>query len=280
MLQRLWDISPRQLVGAVRRRLWPTARPAPSWQTVRSGPLAGSQLMLAPTVLQAWQQMADGTYDSFLFDAIHCLADLTGRVCWDLGAHFGYHTLGFAALSGPAGKVIAFEPNPANVERIQLNLERNPDLAARIKVMPYAIGNKVANMTLIASNDLEGAYSSGSHLVGADTPHHNYGSYGQFRQTEVPVLTIDNLVFQQMVPTPDLIKIDVEGAESMVLEGGTQFFREHKPVLVLEVHHILQMLAVQRMLLAWGYELEVLDREHAEPGRCYVLARPANGGAQ
>ena len=253
-------------------------KPCPTWQTVRSGPLAGSQLMLAPEVIQAWQQMADGTYDNFLFDAIRGWLDLTGRVCWDLGAHFGYHTLGFAALVGPAGKVFAFEPNPANLERIKLNLSRNPDLASRIEALPCAVGNEVATMRMIVSSDLEGAYSSGSHLTGADTPHHYYGVYGQFRETDVAVTTIDHLVYEQMIAAPDLMKIDVEGAESMVLQGAKRFFREHHPVLLLEIHHILQMATVQQMLMEWGYQLEVLDRENAEPGRCFVLARHRKGG--
>ncbi len=274
MLQRLWNMSPRELASAVRRRVWPAAPPQPSWHTVRSGPLAGSQLFLAPEILQAWREMAEGTYDDFLLQAIRASLDLTGRICWDLGAHFGYHSAAFAALAGPTGRVIAFEPNPANVERMKLNLSHNPALAERIELMPVAVGARVETMRFIASTDLEGAFSSGSHLAGADTPHHGYGAFGRFEETEVGVTTIDDLVFKQKVPMPDLMKIDVEGAETMVLQGGTEFFRQHRPLLALEIHHILQMLSVQQMLLGWGYRLEALDREHAEPGRCFVLAHP------
>ncbi len=272
ILDRLWNLSPREFVAAVRRRAWPTPQISPSWQTVRGGPLAGHQMLLAPTALDAWREMAEGTYDDFLFQAVRKEVDLTGKVCWDLGAHFGYHSMGLAVLAGPAGNVVAFEPNPANVERIRLNLRRNPDLAGRIDLMPCAVGNQMGTMRFVASSDLEGAFSSGSHLAGADTPHQHYGSYGRFQETEVAVTTIDHLVFQQKLAVPTFMKIDVEGAETMVLQGGARFFEQHRPALVLEIHHILQMLSVQQMLLGLGYRIEVLDREHAEAGRCFIMA--------
>jgi FkbM family methyltransferase len=278
ILNRLWNLTPREFVAAIRRRAWPTPQIRPSWHTVRGGPLAGTQMLLAPAVLDAWREMAEGTYDDFIFQAVRSRVDLAGRVCWDLGAHFGYHSMGLAVLVGPAGKVLAFEPNPANGERIRLNLERNPELAARIELMPCAVGNQVGTMRFVASSDLEGAFSSGSHIVGADTPHQYYGVYGQFRETDVAVTTIDQLIFQQKVAAPAFMKIDVEGAETMVLEGGAMFFQQHRPALAMEIHHILQMQSVQQMLIGLGYRIEVLDREHAEPGRCFIFAHHPEGG--
>ena len=70
------------------------------------------------------------------------------------------------------------------------------------------------------------------------------------------------------------MKIDVEGAEQLVLEGATKLLAIAQPLLFVEVHNISQMFYVQRLLLGAGYEMEILDAEHASLSRCFTVARP------
>src|SRR5262249_21760944 len=120
-LLRLWDMSPREVTHAIQRRVnsrASTGPPKPAWRRVAAGPLAGAELYVATDAVDTWRDMVAGTHDGFLFDAVSRFHALEGRVCWDIGAHFGYHTLSFAALVGNLGRVIAFEPNPANLARM------------------------------------------------------------------------------------------------------------------------------------------------------------------
>ena len=65
--------------------------------------------------------------------------------------------------------------------------------------------------------------------------------------------------------------MDVEGAEALALEGGRRMLAKHKPLLLIEVHHICVMLSLARLLTELGYRLELLDQEHASPSRCFIL---------
>lgn len=265
-------MSPREFTQAVGRRIWPSRHldAKPNWHAVRQGPLAGAELFLAPEATDTWQSMLEGTHDAALFDAVRL--PLAGRTCWDVGAHIGYHSLMFAALTGLEGRTVAFEPNPANLS-LQLHLERNPRLAARITVKPWALSDTTGKAKFCFAEHVESGLSSGGHLVGADVPSSTQ-TCAYLKETDVVTHTLDELVQEGTVPAPDLLKIDVEGAEAAVLNGGRDYLRAKRPVLMIEVHHVLQMMEVQQLLLSLGYQLQVVDREHATPSRCFVVAHP------
>lgn len=241
-----------------------------SWNTVHSGPLAGVELLLIGC-MPISQAILDGTHDDFMFKAVK--GRLEGAVCWDIGAHIGYHTLMFAHLVGDRGKVVAFEPNPANHLRLQQNLGRNPQLASRTHVLRLALSSRKGTAEFRFSNQVETGQSSGSHLATAAAPEHP-SAYADFMTAQVETQSIDALLASGEVPVPSILKIDVEGAEHAVLEGGRIFLRTNRPLLLLEIHHILQMMDVQRLLTGLGYKLQVLDPEHVAPGRCFVIAEP------
>lgn len=263
---RLWNASPESLTRAIQRRLGLRARQA-GWFKVKAGPLAGAELYLPTDKSESWGEMVGGQFDAFLYDALLACRSLKGAVCWDIGAHIGYHSLAFAALGG---QVVAFEPNPHNVARLKLHLERNPALAPRVRLLPAALSDQDGEMTFVQSSDLDGR-SSGSHLSAA-TPPLGQESYSDFERITVRTIRIDTLVEAGGEPVPDVIKTDVEGAETLVLKGGSRFFSRHQPILLMEVHHICLMFQVQQLLHDWGYDLRLLDEAHAEPSRCFVMA--------
>jgi FkbM family methyltransferase len=154
-----------------------------------------------------------------------------------------------------------------------MNLTRNPTLASRISVKPIALSERSGVAEFRFSDDVEGGMSSGGHLTSALSPS-DESVYESFRLTQVNTATIDELVGSGEIPAPDVMKVDVEGTEAAVLRGGQEVIRLRRPVLLIEVHHILQMLEVCQLLIGWGYRLEVLDREDAGPGRCFIMGRP------
>src|SRR6266542_6001302 len=237
-LRRLWHASPRSVTGAMAGRLGLTGRhrpPRPRWERVMAGPLAGRELRLARDANGVWNDMIDGHFDAELYDAIGALT-LRTPVIWDVGGHIGYHALGFAAHQS-AARVVSFEPNPANLARLRANLDRNADLAARIDVLPMALADRSGELTLVASDDVDGGGSSCSFLSGSDTPFSGT-AYDTFARTTVAVRTIDELAYDGSRPAPSLIKVDVEGAEVMVLRGAARTIDQIAPAWLIEVHTI------------------------------------------
>ena len=113
----------------------------------------------------------------------------------------------------------------------------------------------------------------GGHLERA-LPPLSQAEYEQasFKDTMVPTVRIDTLVETRGERPPNIIKIDVEGAEELVLRGGTNLLTKQSPVLLIEVHHICLMFSIQKLLLDWGYQTRILDQEHASPSRCFIMA--------
>jgi FkbM family methyltransferase len=266
LFDRAWSSSPASLTRAVQRRVR-KLRAAETWHQLAAGPAKGANMLL-PVPLEPWgHEMIHGQYDAFLYDAITRRRPLAGARCWDIGANMGYHSL---ALAAQGAQVLAFEPGSANADRLRLHLERNPELAKRIRVVTLAVADRDGTMRFVESRDLRGS-SSGSHLDEALPPVGDH-VYASFERNSVRGVRIDTLIEQQGEAAPDIVKIDVEGAEHLVVQGGRRSLARYKPLLLIEVHHICVMLSLSRLLSELNYQVEVLDAEHATPSRCFIAA--------
>jgi FkbM family methyltransferase len=243
----------------------------PEWVNVSSGPLIGGKLFLDANSFSGWSEMISGTYDSFIYDEIkkECA---NGKVIWDIGAHFGYHSLSFSSIVGAQGHVYSFEPNPFNIERFKINVVSNPVFAERITLNTNALSDTDGVSTFVFSNDVDGSRSSGSHIAGATKPLLD-SDYLNFSKQDVNTIKIDSLIADGKVKIPDILKIDVEGAELMVLNGASIFFEKHKPIIFMEVHNILMMFYVQKFLIGHGYDIKILNQSESTLSRCFIVAR-------
>lgn len=244
----------------------------PQWNTLAYPPLKGVQIFFDPK--GAWQKkMMNGTYDTFLFEAIQTLQP-TGKIILDIGAHIGYHSFYFSRLIGPKGNVFTFEPNKKNVERIQIILDKNPDMAKNVSVFDCAVSDTVGTATFNTNEDIESGRSTGNFLGSADTfwDKEVYTKKG-FVETKVKTVTIDSFGKEfGITSTPDIIKIDVEGAEYSVLQGAKQTLLTKKPILFIEVHSIKCMFDVATFLTSIAYDIKLINTE--SNGVCYVQATP------
>jgi FkbM family methyltransferase len=246
----------------------------PEWTRVTAGPLAGHKLMLTLGAAPWQAEMRDGAFDAFIYDALAEHGPLAGKVFWDVGAHVGYHTLCFAALAGPEGAVVAFEPNLSNLDRLSANIERNADLAGRVRVMTCALSEHDGEASFVSSPNVDDGSSSGSGLENGFAFNREIDTSAAGR-IQVRTARADALVANGSVPAPDIVKIDVEGGESFVLRGALGLLREAKPVLVIEVHNIVSMFHTLGLLFDLGYESRILDAEHSSASRCHIIAFPA-----
>jgi FkbM family methyltransferase len=208
----------------------------PFAHTVNAGPAAGLCVeVLLPEDKAIWA----GIYEADFAAAIACAVN-PGDVCLDIGGYRGYIS-GVMALAG-ASQVIVFEPSSINHQALRRLCELNPKLPLRI--MPFAIGESDTSAILKLMRDPSMAKLSSS-------PFQEYVS--AVDEIEVPVRRIDYLVQKQEIPVPQLIKIDVEGAELEVIQGAESTLRNHHPVVFAEIHTSELGRDCRNLLVRYGY---------------------------
>ncbi|MDQ3652564.1 MAG: FkbM family methyltransferase [Acidobacteriota bacterium] len=266
----------KSIVRSIFKRHSPSAQApsSPRWVEISAGPLAGRELFIADDT-PSWRALASGDYEPFIFDSLG-EDGYEGKTVWDIGAFVGYHALAFAALVGSAGRVVTFEPNPYNVERVKMNLEKNPDLASRIVIVTKALANEDGQTTFLLSPSIETGQSSGSHMTSAMAPEAP-SVYESFEHITVDTVRADTLVSTEQLPAPALIKMDVEGAELMVLQGSVQMLADMRPTLLIEIHHIVTMFETHKLLGSLEYELRIVNVDVGSTSRCHLLAKPQRG---
>lgn len=244
----------------------------PSWQTIKSGPLVGRKVFFDPT--GDWQrEMLEGSYDDFFFNYVEKL-DLKGKIVFDIGTHIGFNSMYFAQLVGPTGKVCAFEPNIYNKERFEYILTENAELRDRIEIFEVAVSNKVGTEQFIFSSNIENGTSSGSFIDTAHTIYQksSYQTEGGFTSCDVKLVRLDEPTgLPHPLPDPDIIKMDIEGAEYLAIEGAQEMLNRKKPLILIEIHSIYNMYKVEELLTSIGYEFELLKEE--SDGRCFFAAK-------
>ncbi|WMW58588.1 FkbM family methyltransferase [Agrobacterium pusense] len=140
----------------------------------------------------------------------------------DVGANIGWFTVLGAHRVGNTGHVISFEPRPDLFARLRDSVAAN-GLQARCELHNIALGEIEAMMS-IAVNPEE-LNPGHSYLVRDES-----SSIGKLLH-KVPVKRLDDIVVGRKV---DLIKIDVEGAEALVVAGANELLRRDKPLVVTE----------------------------------------------
>lgn len=143
-------------------------------------------------------------------------------IVWDVGASTGLYSIHAARIVESA---VAFEPDPEAVARLKQNVVLNR-LEEIVKVMPLAIG-AVEGVTELATDGLSG-YAPVMRDPGLGR---HAGS------VKVEVRTIDSLVAEGLEP-PTVLKIDIEGAEGLALQGAQVLLGGHKRprIVLVEVH--------------------------------------------
>ena len=148
-----------------------------------------------------------------------------GDTAIDAGAHIGFFTMQMAAMVGPEGRVYAFEPFDANAELLERSIQENR-FADRIDFHRAAAG--AASGTATLTFPVETLNTGGAYLLHDGTP-----ALAGNQTTAVPVVALDDLPIRRPVR---MIKMDVEGAEPLVIKGAAALLREDRPVVLSELH--------------------------------------------
>ena len=192
-----------------------------------------------------------------------------GYVVWDVGANVGLFSRAAAFYAGYLGSVLSIE---ADMEAVKLLLKTSRLTRSKESVMtvlPVAISNEVGYTRF----DIARRAGSSNALEG-------FGSTqtGGIRETRVvPCTTLDNLLAH--FPEPKVLKIDVEGAESLVLSGAANILRRIRPRIYCEVSGFEKQ-NVYDFLRDFGYTLwdgQAFDWAHPKSvssNTCNIVALP------
>lgn len=189
----------------------------------------------------------------------------SGGLFVDVGANYGVYTAAASRVVGPSGRVLSFEP----ATEAYAVLQRNIDIGSLHNVSAFrvALSNEQRQMVLRLRED------SSTNAIGVAP------AAGEPFEPIV-TSTLDAELAREMVRQVDLLKLDVEGAEELVLHGASLLLRRSRPVVLFEVNPDaaaaldLAPDGAWRLLRENGYRFFQLDERH----RMSELGSVPNGG--
>jgi len=192
-----------------------------------------------------------------------------GDVVYDIGANIGLYSRFMVQRFG-ASHVYAFEPMENNRSLFAENL-RIAGCTSTVSIIPCAVSNEDGTCDFqiddLTSNS--GTLDAVTHGAASQSR----AQYGLPPATvRVRVARLDTLVETQELPKPDVIKLDVEGAEALALQGAKSLLSRHRPRLVIELHGADVARQVLQVLWSVGYRCFGYEND----GKSYGEFTPAD----
>lgn len=179
-----------------------------------------------------------------------------GSVVWDIGANIGLYSC-YSAKARDC-RVFAFEPSVFNLELLARNIFLN-GLVQKVVIVPLPLCEGLSLSTLrMTTTEWGGALSTFGHDYGWDGK-----KIQQIFEFQTLGLSMDAAVQQLKIPQPDYIKIDVDGIEHLILQGGKTVLNLAKGVLI-EVNDGFHEQAVYCQKLLQDAGLMLKEKRHSE----------------
>jgi FkbM family methyltransferase len=196
--------------------------------TVKYGPLRGYRILAVSPI-----KFFKGTYEKERTEMFLKIIK-EGDIFYDIGAHFGFYSLIASQIIGDKGKIYAFEPHPYNLKILRKHIELNN--ITNVVIISAAVSDKPGKAKF--------AYGTGT----------GTGHLSEKGDIEVDIVSIDDLIQKKEILPPSIIKIDVEGAEILVLKGAWNTITLFYPVIFLAAHSIELLRNTDQMLLNINYK--------------------------
>jgi FkbM family methyltransferase len=203
-----------------------------------------------------------GFKKSFEFSTLQLFSTILkpGDVIIDVGANSGLYSIFYSKLVGPSGVVHAFEPDTETYSLLQQNLKLND--CKNVVTHNFALSNKESRVEMVSFSLPSLKLQSGDSFkyikeVSIDELSTSEGKMNAFK--------LDDLNELNSLSKIDCIKIDVEGAELLVLQGSLNTILKYKPVIIIELsgewtkRFNYKPYEVLVFLKELGYEMEEYD---------------------
>jgi FkbM family methyltransferase len=172
-----------------------------------------------------------------------------GMVVYDVGANVGYYILSSSVLTSSTGKVFAFEPVPRNINYLESHIALNA--LSNVTVIEKAVSDKISKLKFdLSSNPSMGHLSDKGEI-------------------EVETISLDEFI-KQGNPAPDIIKMDIEGAEFDALLGAKELLKNIKPVIFLATHSNELRAKCLKLLNEFSYSISTIDKKPLDESDDFV----------
>jgi FkbM family methyltransferase len=175
-------------------------------------------------VPNGWEAMLLSNYEPTTVDKLRH----TVRPKWviyDIGANLGYYSVLLGRQVGPKGAIYAFEANPVCVGFLRSNLALNQ--VANCEILPCALSD--------SHDQVRFTLNYGSSAIGL-TQRSSFYESKVGHEVNVQGYPLDELVETFNLRKPDVIKIDIEGAEAFAIAGMLRTLDKYHPLILLELH--------------------------------------------
>ena len=179
-------------------------------------------------------------------------------IFWDIGANIGLYSI-YNSLKNPNSTTIAFEPSSSNLRVLPRTISIN-NLEKKIKVIPFPLTNQ-ENLFQVMNEDyfVEGGAlnSFGEEFNFEGKKFKSKMKYSLFGTT------MNYLIENSILEIPDYIKIDVDGIEHLILEGGDKFLTNKKiKSLSIEINENFKEQYEKVLNFMEKYEFKILHKKH------------------
>ena len=211
-----------------------------------------------PNQLLNWRVDTFFTKEPETLEWIDSFQEKENLIFWDIGANIGLYSI-YNSLKHPKSTTIAFEPSSSNLRVLTRNISIN-NLEKNIKVVSIPLTNKEN----IFQEMKEGQFVEGGAL-------NSFGEKFDFEGKEFkPTMkynllgtTINYFLENSILDIPDYIKIDVDGIEHLILEGGDKFLNNKKvKSLSIEVNENFREQYDKVLNLMNKYEFKLLHKKN------------------
>lgn len=195
-----------------------------------------------------------------------------GHSVWDVGANMGVFLFAAAHRAGPQGFGLGIEADNFCVSLLRRSAASQSATSAPVTILPVAASDSVG----VAQFAICERGRQAGHLESAAGSSQTGGV-----REKVTVLTMTLDALLQHFRPPDVVKVDVEGAEAAVLRGSEIILSKHRPILFIEVsqensHHCSDMLHTHKYQI---YDLSSFPRQRTYAAPWSTLAIPAERAA-
>jgi FkbM family methyltransferase len=177
-----------------------------------------------------------------------------GMVFLDVGAYHGVYSVIAGRKLGQPNSVFAFEPSPRDRKRLKMHLRMNR--ISSVCVVPYAVSSSSGPLRFFQVK------SENTTMNSLRRP----ATTSEVREISVEAISLDDFAEKRPGLRVDVMKIDAEGSELEIFEGGRKFLAANRPIIICEV--------LDRVTSGWGYQAREIVALLEEEGYEWYSFRP------